>query len=79
MGLCGAADWRIPTIRELISVVNFYSTQGHWVGTGLGIYWSNSTYASISSAAWSIGYVNGATAIMGKNTASKVQLVRTGQ
>lgn len=56
-GLCGASDWRMPTRRELMSIVHngrynpaidtdyFPNTPSIW-------FWSSSPYASHSNSAW---------------------------
>jgi hypothetical protein len=66
-GNCGHADWRLPNIREMHSLVDFrYSVPalGNTAGDGKwtngdpftnvqsGLYWSSSTYAEVTTAAW---------------------------
>ena len=64
--LCGFTDWRLPTVKELQTLVNygvaypgptidttwFPNTQGFY-------YWSSSPYVGVSSSAWDVGFSHG--------------------
>ncbi len=83
-GLCGASDWRMPTRKELLSIVHngriipaidtayFPNTPSVW-------FWSSSPNADGSAYAWNVyfyyGHVNG----FYKDYGRRVRLVRAGQ
>ena len=82
---CGfATDWRLPTRRELLSIVlndgsspsvdasYFPSTQSNW-------YWTSDTYAPDPSVAWIVHFNDGSTGAYGKTDSYYVRLVRSGQ
>lgn len=83
-GLCGAADWRMPTRRELVSIVHngrtspaidtdwFPNTPSTW-------FWSSSPYASNSLDAWYVGFDFGNVLWDSKSHDYRVRLVRAGQ
>ncbi|HFQ4931770.1 Lcl domain-containing protein [Vibrio vulnificus] len=87
-GLCGASDWRLPSVNELLSIVHNgrvypaidqsyfpYNPQN-------GGYWSSSPFANYSSLAWDVNfdYVNGNYVHPSyKYNRSHVRLVRAGQ
>jgi hypothetical protein len=62
LDLAGHADWRLPNLRELQSIVDYsrydpsidpvFGTESSW-------YWSSSTYASDSDGAWCVFFDNG--------------------
>ncbi|BAV34089.1 hypothetical protein SCL_1791 [Sulfuricaulis limicola] len=67
LDLCGAADWRLPNVNELESLVNseaadqasFLNIQG-FSGVQAGSYWSSSIYAALGPAyAWIVGMSDG--------------------
>ena len=82
-GLCGATDWRLPTRRELLSIVHlgaqnpaidanyFPNTVGNW-------YWTSDVYAPNPAVAWIVDFGDGYT-FAGYHGADRVRLVRRGQ
>lgn len=80
-GLCGAGDWRLPTKRELLSIVDnsrfkpavdrrfFPKTQPLY-------YWSSSTYAEEANSAWQVYYLYGEASPDDKNKNFYIRLVR---
>jgi hypothetical protein len=84
VGLCGANDWRMPTVKELESLVNFYSSPvidtGYFPNTMSNWYWSGSPSAFLSNSAWNVYFTFGGYSDFdnrGYNVA--VRLVRGGQ
>jgi hypothetical protein len=84
----GHCDWRLPAIAELRGIVD--ATQGN-CGGGSGpcideavfgptvdFYWSASTDATLSFAAWGVGFANGTASLGGKSSAFSVRAVRSG-
>ena len=83
-GVCGATDWRMPTRRELMSIVNngqvsptidtayFPNTPSVW-------FWSSSPYAGYPTSAWGVVFNNGLVGDGNKNGKGRVRLVRAGQ
>lgn len=82
--LCGASDWRLPSRRELLSIVSndrlnpaidlayFSDSPLHQV------YWSASPYAN-PNYAWYVDFSSGYSFGDGKDAAWSVRLVRGGQ
>ncbi|TWI71693.1 pre-peptidase [Desulfobotulus alkaliphilus] len=83
-GLCGARDWRMPTRKEILSIVNygrrnpsidtefFPNTQSSW-------FWSSSPRANVSGRAWNLAFASGHVNSNAKYLNSQVRLVRGGQ
>lgn len=65
MGLCGAADWRMPTVRELQSIVNlnnlYYDEEidPAYFPSPPSLVWSDLPHLAYISAAWSVNLRNG--------------------
>jgi hypothetical protein len=58
----GHSDWRLPNVRELQSIVDYgrYSPSSDPIfGAESGWYWSSSTYVSLPSYAWFVGFYDG--------------------
>jgi hypothetical protein len=80
-GLCGAGDWRLPTRKELLSIVdngrfNPAVDTGHFPNTPASNYWSSSTYADQPSAAWQVNFRYGEVNPDDKGQGAHVRLVR---
>jgi hypothetical protein len=83
--LCGFNNWRLPTVDELQSIVDYGATTGAKIdatwfpNTQPGIFWSASPYVANPAVAWyvlfSLGSVNGS----GRTVANFVRLVHAGQ
>jgi hypothetical protein len=88
LNLCGfgTTGWRLPTRRELLSIVHRGLTTdpmldaNYFPDTQSGWYWTSDTYAPIPSRAWIVRFQNGYTADRVKSSNSViVRLVRSGQ
>ncbi|MEO7762610.1 MAG: DUF1566 domain-containing protein [Casimicrobiaceae bacterium] len=85
VGLCGHSDgWRLPTLKELQSVVNSGAVSPaidttYFPNTQSSDYWSVSNFAAQPALAWSVVFDIGKSAASAKSTLSYVRLVRGGQ
>ncbi|WP_186442918.1 Lcl domain-containing protein [Desulfobotulus alkaliphilus] len=85
VGLCGASDWRMPTISELNSIV--HRGRGNpsididfFPNTGASNFWSSSPSASRNVDAWSLSFDDGiANNFVSKLGKRPVRLVLSGQ
>ena len=82
-GLCGFADWRMPTIRELESIVDFGSKpaiDSHYIpNTPPESVWSGSPYASYTYFAWIVHFNEGHSYGSSRGYSFHIRLVRGGQ
>ena len=82
---CGhATGWRVPTRRELLSIVHHgaYAPAidgAYFPATVSGWYWTNDSYAPNPAHAWSVVFDNGYTYADYETNTSHVRLVRSGQ
>ncbi len=83
--LCGASDWRLPSLNELRSIVHNGRIepaieQSYFPYTGkLAGYWSSSPYAYNGYYAWYFGFYSGHVYYGNKGNLGNVRLVRAGQ
>lgn len=78
--LCGAADWRVPTRRELLSIVHHGRSNPaidttFFPNTRDSFYWSSDIYAPIPAGAWSVIFGNGDTFAGSQANDNHVRLV----
>jgi len=84
MALCGYTDWRMPSKRELETLVHAGALNPsidttYFPNTPLSVFWSGSTYAGNPSGAWTVYFNLGFAFLDGKSTALSVRLLRGGQ
>jgi len=83
--LCGASDWRLPTQRELLTIVHAGATNPsidtiYFPNTRPTSHWSASTYAANLANAWTVGFYFGGHDAEDKRKGNNVvRLVRSGQ
>ncbi len=81
---CGFnTGWRLPTRRELLSIVHNGTSRpsidtDYFPSTLSNFYWSNDTYAPNSDKAWLVNFVIGSTQANDKIDSVQVRLVRSG-
>jgi hypothetical protein len=87
-GLCGAKDWRLPDVNQLLSIVHMGRTDQSIEETYFpdtadtmlsGWYWSSTPVANDSSLTLGIGFYFGRANVHGKGGDGQVRLVRSGQ
>ena len=88
--VCGYSDWRLPTMDELLGIVDanqspkidntwFPNTQ---ISSGGGIknsYWTASPYSTYASAAYLVSFGTGTASFNNRSLFSGVRLVRCGR
>ncbi len=83
-GLCGFTDWRLPTRRELLSIVHLGARNpsidtAHFPNTVSITYWNSDLYAPDPAYAWYVDFGNGDAYATGLDGTFYVRLVRGGQ
>lgn len=79
--LCGASDWRLPTRKELLSIVDNSRFKPaidlrYFPNTPAGDFWSSSPYAEKTDFAWEVSFKYGEADTDQKNESNHVRLVR---
>jgi hypothetical protein len=81
--LGGFDDWELPTVKELLSIVdngNYNpAINSEFENTSSSDYWSSTTNAYRTSAAWPVYFNDGSTYSNGKHGSRYVRCVRVGQ
>lgn len=80
-GLCGFNDWRVPTLPELATLVNFGRASpaidtAYFPNTKDGFYWSLSPDAQSVKMAWAVNFQFGYSGAMPRDNGRYVRLVR---
>jgi hypothetical protein len=80
-GLCGANDWRMPSRKELLSIVDNGQYKpaidtGFFPNTSGTHFWSSSPYADQANLAWQVNFQYGEALTAEKGQGSQVRLVR---
>lgn len=79
--LCGASDWRVPTRKELLSIVDNGRFEpavdpAHFPNTDSAYFWTTSAYPEQPSSAWHVYFHYGEAYPNPKSNANPVRLVR---
>ncbi len=82
--LCGYTDWRMPTLRELSTLVYADGSSPsidttYFPNTVVSPFWSGSSYVPTPGGAWNVGFNDGGTNANSKSSSHYVRLVRGGQ
>jgi Protein of unknown function (DUF1566) len=85
-GMCNATDWRLPSQRELLTLVKADGSSPsvdatYFPGTAALLYWSGTSYVPYAQAAWTVNFneTNGYALTQDKRNWWYVRLVRGGQ
>ena len=83
-GLCGQGDWRMPTKKELVSIVDYGRTlpaidPTYFLNTPSSLVWSGSPNPNLSSGAWVVYFNGGGANFNFRSSTNSVRLVRGGQ
>jgi hypothetical protein len=81
MGLCGASDWRLPTVRELREILHFGRYRpaidpDFFPNTKNSSYWTATPYARRSNKTWVVSLFKGSTGGADRMATSLIRLVR---
>lgn len=81
---CGHGDWRLPTRRELLSIVDYARSMpaidsNYFPNTRSGPYWTSEMYANFQIYAWMVDFTSGESSSYYTPATNQVRLVRSGQ
>lgn len=79
--LAGYSDWRLPSKKELMSIVDYGTSNPsidstYFSGTNAWGYWSSTTYAENTSSAWDVNFSRGFVDNNNKSSDGYVRCVR---
>ena len=80
----GYADWRMPTIHELVYIINYSPSNGPWIDTGYfpntvsSFYWSSNALVYSTGYAWGVDFYYGDDNYFHKYDGYYVRAVRGG-
>lgn len=82
-GLCGASDWRLPTRRELLSLMNSGASEPtvdttYFPNSNSALWWTSTTFVAAPIDAWFVDFFSARSVSHGKTSALSVRLVRGG-
>jgi hypothetical protein len=76
----GNSDWRVPSIRELLSLVDITEPQGRidplFVASPATTFWSATVSAANAASAWTVSFDFGGSDVQDKGSAFRVRCVR---
>ncbi|MBE0598467.1 MAG: DUF1566 domain-containing protein [Desulfuromonadales bacterium] len=80
-GFCGASDWRLPTRKELLSIVDNSRVSpaidtGFFPNTPAANFWSSTPYVDQENSAWTVFFQYGEVYPAGKGQGHHLRLVR---
>lgn len=82
--LAGYRDWRLPSKKELVSIVNYslyYPAidETYFPETNTSIYWTSTTFAHYAGSAWYVFFGDGSVNTVEKSYNTLTRCVRGGQ
>lgn len=78
--LGGHEDWRVPTLEELVTLIDYskYRPASTFPGMPNDYFWLSSSYAGSASNAWAVHFSYGSVSYSGKTATYYVRCVRRG-
>lgn len=82
-GLCGASDWRMPSVKELMSIAVYSNVmpaldEDYFPNTPQPRFFTNQTLANDPKLAWYVYFTDASVSFTNKSDRSYVRLVRGG-